>query len=322
MPHLVRRVLAALAGLAVVGLGLVVTSTPASARPNCDVANPPPICNPVDPDPVAKLPDLTATVSGPASAVGGTTAAYTVRVANPSGTNAAIARSVAVRISVSGGTLATPALSGWTCSGSGASTTCSGGTLSVGGSASFAVSVQLLSAAGTTTVSATADPSNAITERSETNNSGAASTSVSAPALPDLQLSMTGPSSVRGVYANGVWTMTITNTGSAPANTVNVRWLTNWGGSVNANAVKSGAIGFSCIVPPEYVQQLVYCYGNAPLAPGASATIAITAVPPAPSNVYGSSGQSVVTGTVDYGQQVAESNENNNAATMNSTITP
>ena len=132
---------------------------------------------------------------------------------------------------------------------------------------------------------------------------------------------MTGPSSVRGVYASGVWTMTVTNIGSAPAGVVNVRWLTNWGGTVNANAVKSGAIGFSCVVPPEYVQQLVHCYGNGALQPGASATITITAVPPAPGNVYGTSGVSTVTGTVDYGQQVTESDEANNAATVVSTIT-
>jgi hypothetical protein len=318
MSH-VRRVLAVVAALALVLVGLVVTTVPASARPNCDVPDPPPICGV---DPVEKLPDLTATVNGPASAVGGGVAAYTVRVANPTGTNAAAARGVAVRIATAGATLLTPALSGWTCAGSGASTTCSGGSLPVGGGATFAVSVQLPAVSGAVTVSATADPGNAIAERSETNNSGSLSTTVTAPALPDLQLTMTGPTAVRGVYANGVWTMTVTNRGSAPASPVNVRWLTNWGGTVNANAVKTGAIGFTCTVPPEYVQQLVYCYGTGALQPGASATIAITAVPPAPGNVYGTAGQSVVTGTVDYGQQVAESDENNNAASVTSTIQP
>lgn len=319
MSH-VRRVLVLVAALALVLVGLVVTTVPASARPRCDVPDPPPICG--GGDPVEKLPDLTATVGGPAAAVGGGVATYTVRVANPTGTNAAAARGVAVRIAAAGGTLVAPALSGWTCTGGGSSATCSGGSLSIGAGATFTVSVQLPPAAGQATVSATVDPGNTVAERNESNNSGSLSTTVTSPALPDLQLSMTGPSAVRGVYANGVWTMTVTNRGSVPASPVNVRWLTNWGGTVNANAVKTGAIGFTCTVPPEYLQQVVYCYGTGTLQPGASATIAITAVPPAPGNVYGTAGQSVVTGTVDYGQQVAESDEGNNAATVSSTIQP
>ena len=320
MPRRVRRLVAALAGFALVLLSLALTSSPASARPSCDVPSPPPICE--VPDPVDKLPDLTAAITGPAGAVGGTTGSYVVRVGNPSGTNAAIARGITVRIAATGGAAVTgAALSGWTCSVSGGVATCSGGTVAVGGGASIPVTVQLPASAATVTVTATADPNNALTERNEGNNTGALTTAVSAPSLPDLRLTMTGPSSVRGVYASGVWTMTVTNIGTAPATVVNVRWLTNWGGTVNANAVKSGAIGFSCVVPPEYVQQLVYCYGNGALQPGASATITVTAVPPAPGNVYGTAGVSTVTGTVDYGQQVTESDEANNAATVVSTIT-
>jgi len=320
MPRRARRLVAALAGSALVLLSLTVTASPASARPNCDVPNPPPICE--GPDPVDKLPDLTASVSGPSGAVGGSTASYVIRVANPSATNAAIARNVTVRVATSGGAAVTgAALSGWSCGASGGVATCSGGSVAIGGSASIPVTVQLPSAAAGVTVTATADPGNTVAERNEGNNTGSQTTAVSAPSLPDLRLTMAGPSSVRGVYASGVWTMTVTNIGSAPASVVNVRWLTNWGGSVNANAVKSGAIGFSCTVPPEYVQQIVYCYGNATLQPGASATIAITAVPPAPGNVYGPAGVSTVTGTVDYGLQVSEADESNNAATVVSTIT-
>lgn len=319
--RLANRLVAALAGLALATLGLVITSPTASARPNCDVPNPPPICEP--PDPAVRLPDLTVAVTGPATAVGDTSAAYTVRVGNPGGTNAAIARGVSVRISAGAGASVTSAgLSGWACAVSAGVATCSGGTISVGGSAGIPVSVQLPTGPSTVTVTGLADPGNAIAERSESNNSGSASTAVAAPQLPDLRMTMTGPASVRGVYASGVWTMTITNVGAAPASPVNVRWLTNWQGAVNANAVKSGAIGFSCVVPPEYLQQLVYCYGNGALQPGASATIAITAVPPAPGGVYGTPGQSTVTATVDYSGQVAESNESNNAATVVSTILP
>lgn len=321
MPRRVRRLVAALAGSALVLLSLTLTSAPASARPNCNVPDPPPICE--GPDPVEKLPDLTAGVTGPASAVGGTTASYLVRIGNPSAPDAAIARNVTVRVGTTGGAAVTAAaLTGWTCSVSGGVATCSGGTVSVGGSAGIPVTVQLPAVAASVSVTATADPGNALSERNEGNNTGTVTTAVSAPSLPDLRMTMTGPTSVRGVYASGVWTMTVTNIGSAPATVVNVRWLTNWGGTVNANAVKSGAIGFTCTVPPEYVQQVVYCYGTGTLQPGASATITITAVPPAPGNVYGTAGQSVVTGTVDYGQQVAESNENNNVGTVNSTILP
>lgn len=321
--HLARRLVAAVAGFALVVLGLVITSAPASARPNCDVPNPPPICEPPVPVPVDRLPDLTATVSGPTSGVGATVAAYTVRVANPSGRNAAIARAVSVRIAARGGaTVTSAASSGWTCTVAAGVATCSGGTIAVGGSASIPVNVKLPSAAATVSVSAAADPSNAIAERSESNNTGSASTVVTTPVLPDLQLRMTGPDSV-SVYADAVWTMTISNVGSAPADVVNVQWLTNWGGDMRASAMTSGAIGFSCPIPPlEYVQQFVHCSGNGPLQPGASATIAITARPPAPGDVYGPYGQSNVTGTVDYAQLVTESNESNNAATVVSTITP
>jgi len=303
-------------------LVLVVGSTPAHARPNCDVPSPPPICEPVDPpDPVVKLPDLTASVTGPSSAVGGADLSYTARVANLTGTDAASASGVVVRIAATGGaSVRGAALAGWNCTTTAGVATCSGGVLGVGAVADIPVTVALPSTAASVTVTAAADPSGAIAERSEANNTGGVATTVSAPSLPDLRMTMTGPTSVRGLYATGSWTMTVTNIGSAPAGVVNVRWLTNWGGWVNANAVKSGAIGFTCTPPAEYVQQTVYCYGNGALQPGASATITINAVPPAPGNVYGTAGVSNVTATVDYGQQVAESNESNNAATVVSSI--
>jgi len=273
-------------------------------------------------DPVVKLPDLTATVTGPATATGGGTVNDTVRVSNISSTLGATARAVSVRITAGGATIAAAAATGWICSIAGSTATCSGGTLANGGSASIPVAVRLPAATTSITLSATVDPGGVIVERSETNNSGFARTAVTAPPLPDLRTTMTGPSSVRGLYAAGVWTITVTNAGNAPASPVDVRWLTNWGGDVNANAVISGAIGFTCTVPPEYMQQMAYCYGTAALQPGASATIVITAVPPAPTNVYGSTGASTVTAMVDYRQSVTESNENNNASTVYSTILP
>jgi len=322
MSRSAQRLVGLLAGFILASLVLIVGSTPAHARPNCDVPVPPPICGPSDPpDPVVKQPDLTAAVTGPTAGMGGTNASFTARVANITGTNAAAASGVVVRITASGGAVVTgAAYSGWSCALAAGAATCSGGALGVGASADIPVTILLPSSAASVVVTAVADPSGAIAERNESNNSGGATVTVTAPSLPDLQVTMTGPASVRGLYATGAWTMTITNVGSAPANVVNVRWLTNWGGWINANAVKSGAIGFTCTPPPEYVQQMVYCYGNGVLQPGASATITINAVPPAPTNVYGTAGVSNVTATVDYGQQVAESNEGNNAATVVSSI--
>ncbi len=322
MSRSTQRIVGLLSGLALASVVLIGGSTPAHARPNCDVPSPPPICEPTDPpDPVVKRPDLTAAVTGPTSGVGGSAVSYTARVTNAAGADAAAASGVAVRISASGGGVVTAAArTGWTCTISSGAATCSGGVLSVGAAADIAVTVQLPSVAASVAVVAQADPGGALAERNESNNSGTAVTAVSAPSLPDLQVTMTGPSSVRGLYATGAWTMTISNVGSAPANIVNVRWLTNWGGWVNANAVKSGAIGFTCTPPPEYVQQTVYCYGGTALQPGASATITINAVPPAPGNVYGTPGVSQVTATVDYGAQVTESNEANNSATVTSSI--
>jgi hypothetical protein len=322
MSRLVRGLFVLLAAVAVVASGWVVGADPASARPYCDGANPPPICN-GDPPVPTTTPDLTVAVSGPAGAVGGTTASYVITVTNLTGRNAAAASGVVVSASLTPATRALGAsgTNGFSCSVSGGSVGCSGGYLSVGASATITVSAALPGSATTVTTTATADPGNAIAERSESNNTAATSTAVSTPALPDLTVAMTGPSTVRGIYAAGVWTMTITNQGTAPASVVNVRWLTNWGGNLNANAVKSGAIGFTCTPPAEYLQQTVLCYGNGVLQPGASATIVITAVPPAPGNVYGAYGQSSVTATVDYNGQVPESNEGNNAATVTSVIT-
>lgn len=320
MNHVVRRAAAVLSAVGLVAAGVFVAAGPASARPNCDVPDPPPICGGVI-DPVLRLPDVSTGVTGPASAVGGTTGAYAVRVSNLASVVGATARDVSVRITADAGAAITAAaLTGWTCAVSGSTATCSGGILANGTSASIPVSVRYPSAAASVTVTTTVDPNGAIAERSETNNSARVTTGVTAPALPDLQVAMTGPSSVRGLYEAGKWTITVRNTGSAAATPVNVRWLTTWRGDVNANAVISGAIGFSCIVPPEYMQQMVYCYGNAPLQPGASATIVITAVPPAPSG--GVAQSSTVTATADYGQQVTESNESNNAASVATTILP
>ena len=321
MNHHTSRIAAICSAIAIVVAGVMATAVPASARPNCDVDDPPPICGPVI-DPVIKLPDLTAAVTGPASATGGTTATYSVRVSNSASTVGATARGITVRFAVSGATISAASLTGWTCSVAGGTATCSGGSLANGSSVIIPVTVALPATTTSVAVTATVDPSGVTAERSETNNSASITTSVTAPALPDLQVAMTGPSTVRGLYAAGVWTITVKNIGTAPAAPVNVRWLTNWGGDVNANAVVSGAIGFTCIVPPEYMQQMAYCYGTGALQPGASATIVITAVPPTPGNVYGTTGASTVTATVDYGQSVQESNENNNASTVYSTILP
>jgi hypothetical protein len=316
------RVTAFVTAVALACLGVFVAAGPAAALPNCNVTNPPPICGGTI-DPPSRLPDLTASVTGPASAVGGTSGAYSARVTNISSATGIIAPSVAVRISASGGAVVTAAaLTGWSCSIVSGVATCSGGSLANGATASIPVTVTYPNSAASVVVTTTADPANALGERSETNNSGSTTTAVSAPSLPDLTVSMTGPGPVRGLYANGTWTMTVTNVGTAPATVVNVRWLTNWGGDVNAYTAKSGAIGFSCIVPPEYMQQIVYCYGTGTLQPGASATIEIHAVPPAPANVFGTAGVSNVTATVDYGSQVVESNETNNSATVVSTILP
>nr|WP_274637678.1 CARDB domain-containing protein [Microbacterium bovistercoris] len=307
--------------MVIVATGVCVTTLPASARPNCAVSDPPPICSGVI-DPVVRLPDLVASVSGPTSATGGSTAVYAARVTNSSSLNGATARGVSVRITASGATIAAVSSAGWTCSTAGAVATCSGGTLTNAASASLPVTVHFPVATASVSITVSADPGGAITERSETNNTALVRTSVTAPALPDLQTTLSGPASVRGLYAAGVWTITVTNAGSAVATPVNVSWLTNWRGDVNANAVIRGAIGFTCIVPPEYMQQMVYCYGDGALQPGASATIVITAVPPAPGDVYGTAGVSTVTATADYGLQVSESNESNNAASVVSTILP
>ncbi len=321
MSSFVRRCLAVLLGLGLILAATLVAAAPASARPNCDGDNPPPICLPDPPPP--RYPDLQASISGPAAASSGTTTTYTITVHNPGGANPAPASGVQLAASVSSGATVSGAAGddGFTCTRSGSAASCSGGFLRIGGVATITLSATMPNAAAQVTASATVDPANAIEERDESNNSALVTTTVTVPPRPDLAMTMTGPTSVRGIYEAGAWTMTITNQGTAPADPVNVRWLTNWGGDVNANAVKSGAIGFTCTVPHEYVQQIAYCYGNGPLAPGASATITITAVPPAPDNVYGPAGQSNVTATVDYQQIVTESNEGNNAASVNSTIT-
>ena len=183
------------------------------------------------------------------------------------------------------------------------------------------MTVQLPSAAAGVTVTATADPGNTIAERNEGNNTGSQTTAVSAPSLPDLRLTMAGPSSVRGVYASGVWTMTVTNIGSAPASVVNVRWLTNWGGS--STPTRSRAVPSASAAPCH--RSTSSSSSTATATPPCSRAPARPSPSPRSPRLRATSTAppvvSTVTGTVDYGLQVSESDESNNAATVVSTIT-
>jgi CARDB/Domain of unknown function DUF11 len=192
---------------------------------------------------------------------------------------------------------------------SGASLACTGGSLAMDDSASIQVRTQP-TAAGTFTASAAVDPANAISERSESNNSASVSTTVNQVPLPDLTVTNFSGTTVAPRGGQATYTATITNTGSATATNVALDIVT---GSSDWTVVSAtGSSGFTpCQWGSGELSLGVLCPAAghiANLAPGQSATMTIVVQIPAitqPGTYW------TVAGADPY-NKVRESNESNN----------
>jgi uncharacterized repeat protein (TIGR01451 family) len=203
---------------------------------------------------------------------------------------------------------------GFVCSASGTTVTCSGGALPKSGSTQITINalaptLQPGAPNASLTNAATVNPSQAIDERSYSNNSAAVQFTDVAPAAA-RDLVVTGFSGPASVPAGGqaTYTISIANVGNATAN--NVAVLLDGGNSAFNVVSSSGTAGFTpCYSSPERFSLRAWCPGigyGPSLAPGATATISVVVQVPA------SGGAWTMTATVDPLNSVAETNESNN----------
>lgn len=252
------------------------------------------------------LPNLTigmAATPSPVAANG--TLTYTLTVNN-------VGRGAAYGVDVrdllpSGVTYESASGSGFTCAPNGSVVDCSGGRLLAGGSATITLAVRAPGAAGTITNNATVNPDQTIVETNYADNSASLSTTVNAPPpTPTTDLTIDLASTTSGSQIT--YTMHVRNLGTTAATNVRTMWLitdTDW-----FQGTYSGDSGFTCYVPAEYMDQEVECVGGS-VAPGATATLTVTTpLPPYTGTTY------EVRATVDPYNQIPETNENNNTATM------
>jgi hypothetical protein len=271
-------------------------------------------------------PDLTVALSATPNPVDqGSTLTYTIQVSNssteqcrssyPEPICVILGRAVtgvATNLTIPAGTVyqsSTPD-HGFACrlDSSGASLACTGGSLAMDDLATIQVRTQP-TVAGTFSATATVDPANAISERSETNNTASVSTKVNAVQLPDLSITSFGGTTLATRGGQATYTATVSNTGTATATNVDVSFAT---GSYDWTLVSAtGSSGFTpCQSGSGELSLGVLCPANghiASLAPGQSATVTIVVqIPATASGTY-----YTVAGADDY-NYVKESNENNN----------
>lgn len=164
------------------------------------------------------LPDLTVSVSAPATARGGVPFTYTITAAN-NGDSGAPATDLALSFTLPVGltfSSATAAL-GFGHSESGGVVTFAGGTIPSGGSAIFTVNATASVADGTFTAAAGAaviDAGDFVRETNESNNSSPAAGST-VITTPDLTVASTHASSFVAGDPGDIYTLTVTNSGTA-----------------------------------------------------------------------------------------------------------
>jgi hypothetical protein len=198
--------------------------------------------------------------------------------------------------------------------------TCWGGNLAMDDTATLHLNYSAPGGAGTSTVTATVDPSNTIVERSETNNTASASVVVNTPptptptpppAKPDLVISsITGDSNV-ALGGQATYTATIANVGQATATNVGLLFGIGTDAWTLVSSTSSGGLG-PC--SPGYDEFKLYAHcpasGGITLAAGQSATVSVVVQIPS-----GATTGNVNTYAIaDPGQVVSESNESNNTS--------
>jgi hypothetical protein len=194
--------------------------------------------------------------------------------------------------------------------------TCSGGSLASGASATITVTVLAPRGAGSYGSTFTVDPTNAIAERNEGNNSSSLTLVVPAP---DLSLSVVASDSTVDDGSLVTYYVRVDNAASsAEASAVTVRYTlpagaTLWSAGDGEPGFWSGTrvnqAGFTCSTSGG----VVTCSGGT-LGAGRRGSITLTLIAPRMNGVMSS------TFVVDPQNTVAEQNEGNNSASVSTTV--
>jgi hypothetical protein len=202
----------------------------------------------------------------------------------------------------------------FSCSWTSTAVTCTGGSLAMDDWATLTLNVTAPGASGTISATATADPANAISERSETNNSASASVTVNPlPPKPDLVISNISGTSQAARGGQATYTATVANVGQAVANNVAVRFMVgryDW--SLVSSSGSAGLV--PCQQSIDELHMSAFCppSGGISLLPGQSATVTVTAQIPTTSL----SGTWYTYAVADPNYVVPETNDNNNTSVL------
>ncbi len=277
----------------------------------------------------AALPDLTATVTASASTVGGgADVTYTVVVQNvaqvayrdPLGHAVywnAPASGISALFSLPSGSVfrSVSATAGFACAYVSPVVTCSGGSLASGATGTVTVVAAAPLGAGSFVGTVSVDPTNAIVERSESNN--VASTGVNVP-QPDLVVSVDASDASVEDQGSVTYWLHVDNPGpAADAANVTLRYTLPTGASLWSwrDGISSwlygtfDQAGFACSV----ATGVVTCTGgHIPSAGRGSITLVVTAPR--------MNGTMTGTAVVDPSNVIAERNEANNAASTSTNV--
>lgn len=256
------------------------------------------------------LPDLTIAAAAPANAAVGVNFNYTLTVAN---SGAAAASGVTAQFTLPAGLTFVSASengsAGFSPPGSAPSgvVTFTGGSLAAGASDTLTVTVTAASAATYTAVAGAAvvDPSNAVAESNENNNTSNVAASTVVADLPDLTVDVTGGPGTASAGVNFSYTLTAHNVGTASASGVAVQFTLPAGLTFVA-AADGGSAGFTGANSSGVVT-----FSGGTLAAGASESLTVTVSAPTTGTVAVAAGAAVI----NPGDTVSESNTGNDAST-------
>ncbi len=248
-------------------------------------------------------PDLSVAATGPASAGVGAPFTYNLTVANSGTVDAA---GVDLQFTVpSGVTYASATGTGFSVSESGGVVTFSGGSVTAGSTKALSVTVSP-DAPGTFILPAWAavvDPSNTIAEVDEGNNKSLLPTTTLASLVPDLAVSLSGPSqAVKDTSFD--YTITASNGGLAAASGVTIRFTLPSGIVFGSGSGAGFTVGSAAGV---------VTFSGGTIAAGSSVSLTVSATAsPSVATTYTAAAGAVV---ADPLNTVSETNEANNSST-------
>jgi titin len=216
--------------------------------------------NAVTPSQALGVPDISVSLSGPASVPTGSNVTYTATVTNPaSSVNSAPQVVLQVNLPVSGVTFLSSTTTQGVCSTVGATVTCNLGAMAPSTTATVTVTVNVTSAAGTaitigSSVSENDANGNPLTDPNPANNTSSVTTNVvsqTPPTTTDIQV--TGSSNNGGPRAGTafVYTWQVNNGGNQVANAVSFQNnLPNQIVFQSVSISSQGTLGAGCSGPP------------------------------------------------------------------------